>query len=359
MHRNVVLLLVVNILLSIIIVSSSHSWFSVWVGLEMNSLSVLPILCYQFSPRGVESTIKYFLIQAFSAAMILNIALVQLWLVSSWSVSQPLGWFSSVVLTLALSLKLGLFPCHYWFPDVMQGVGFIQGLLLSTWQKVAPFIILVSVAENISNILLVSMGCTSVIIGGWGGLNQVQTRKIMAFSSISHLGWICSVLAYSAYISCVMFLVYIVISSGVFLLNNEFNLYNLSLLSRLVYYNSWVGGLLISSILSLGGLPPLTGFLNKFLALECLLANNVLLPCGIMVVGSLFSLFFYLRIGFNSILCLFPQHSLMLFSWRNIKLFSGNAQIYNLGVSIILVLSILGLVMLPSFWCILSNSNKP
>lgn len=79
----------------------------------MNTLSVLPILCYQFTPRSVESTIKYFLVQAFRAAMILNVALLQLWLVSSWSISDVLGGFRSVVFTLGISLKLGLFPCHY------------------------------------------------------------------------------------------------------------------------------------------------------------------------------------------------------------------------------------------------------
>lgn len=70
-------ILAVKVVMRAVIVASRYRWFSVWVGLELNTLSVLPILCGQFTPRGVESTVKYFLVQAFSAAMILNVALVQ------------------------------------------------------------------------------------------------------------------------------------------------------------------------------------------------------------------------------------------------------------------------------------------
>nr|YP_009110237.1 NADH dehydrogenase subunit 2 [Aphelasterias japonica]AIW65071.1 NADH dehydrogenase subunit 2 [Aphelasterias japonica] len=351
MSRSIILILLTNIIISVVIVVSSHSWFSIWIGLELNTLSVLPLLCGQFTPRGVESTVKYFLVQAFSAAMILNVGLVQLWLCSSWSVNCPLNDFSSVVITLSLCLKLGLFPCHYWFPDVLQGLNFLQGLLLSTWQKVAPFIILVSVCNVISINILTILGCLSVLIGGWGGLNQSQIRKIMAFSSISHLGWISSVLSYSVYISCVMFVVYIVLSSAAFLINNEASLYNLSSLGRLMSCNSVVGLVLILIILSLGGLPPLTGFLNKFVALECLLSNNLLVPCSVLIVGSLLSLFFYLRISFNSILCLFPHHSMMIFSWRSISSFSNNVSFYTILLSSLSSVSILGLVLMPVSWC--------
>ncbi len=344
-------MLLFNIVVRVIVVASRHRWFSVWVGLELNTLSILPVLCGQFTPRGVESTVKYFLVQAFRAAMILNVGLVQLWLFSSWSVSYPLKDFRSVVLTLALSLKLGLFPCHYWFPDVLQGLGFLQGLLLSTWQKVAPFIILVRVSRIISIKILVILGCLSVLVGGWGGLNQSQVRKIMAFSSIRHLGWIRRVLTYSWYVRCVMFVVYVILRSRIFLIKKEASLYNLSSLGRLMSCKSRIGFILILVILSLGGLPPLTGFFKKFVALECLLCNNLFIPCVVLIVGSLLSLFFYLRIGFKRVLCLFPQHSMMMFSWRRMGEVSRKVRFYSIILRLSSSLSILGLVLMPAFWC--------
>nr|YP_010960793.1 NADH dehydrogenase subunit 2 [Poraniopsis inflata]WNH38684.1 NADH dehydrogenase subunit 2 [Poraniopsis inflata] len=354
MHRSITVLLIVNVVVSTIVVASSHHWFSVWVGLEMNTLSILPILCYQFSPRGVESTVKYFLVQSFSAAIILNVALIQAWLYSSWSVVQPLNVFTSFVLTLALSLKLGLFPCHYWFPDVIQGVGFVQGLVLSTWQKVAPIVVLTYVVNSLNSAMLVLISVSSVLVGGWGGLNQTQVRKVLAFSSISHIGWICSVISYSCYVSLIMLVVYVIMNSSMFLISNEFNLSSLSSLSRLAYFNSAAGSVVVLIILSLGGLPPLSGFLNKFIALECLIENGGLVASGILVLGSLLSLFFYLRIAFNSSLSFFPQHSLAMFSWRSVSLQDSGFSVLGLVLSILVSLSLFGLVCLPMLSSFLS-----
>lgn len=132
----------------------------------MKTLSILPLLCFQFTPRNVESTVKYFLVQSFRAAIILNLALVQAWLFSSWRVVQCSKLIISSFLIMALGLKLGLFPCHYWFPDVIQGAGFLQGLLLSTWQKVAPFIVLGYVVKIKKRRILLLMGVVSVLVGG-------------------------------------------------------------------------------------------------------------------------------------------------------------------------------------------------
>ena len=109
-------------------------------------------------------------------------------------------------------------------------------------------------------------------------------------------------------------MVYIFINSMVFLIRKELNLVSLSSIRRLIFYNS-VGGLcLVLGVLSLGGLPPLTGFLIKFLALECLIQNGKFIKSCFLVGGSLISLFFYLRIAFKRSLVFFPQHSLVMFS---------------------------------------------
>ena len=165
MHRRVVVLLVFKVVVSTLIVLRRHHWFTVWFGLEMNTLSILPMLAYQYTPRSVESTVKYFLVQSFSAAIILNVALIQAWFYTSWSVYTPLKIFTSTVLTLALALKLGLFPCHYWFPDVIQGLGFLQGLILSTWQKVAPYILLGYIVRRLKGFVFVLVSVLSVVVG--------------------------------------------------------------------------------------------------------------------------------------------------------------------------------------------------
>nr|YP_010042758.1 NADH dehydrogenase subunit 2 [Iconaster longimanus]QPC56394.1 NADH dehydrogenase subunit 2 [Iconaster longimanus] len=353
MHRGILVVLVFNVVVSTVMVMSSHHWFSVWVGLEINTLSILPVLCGQFFPRSVESTVKYFLVQSLSAAMVLNVVIVQAWLYSSWCVVQPLNVFTSLVMVLAIGLKLGLFPCHYWFPDVVQGVGFIQGLMLSTWQKLAPFVVLVYVVGSVNVVFLGILGVLSVLVGGWGGLNQSQVRKVLAFSSIAHVGWIVSVLGYSVGVGCVMFFVYIILNTGVFMLGDKFSLKSLASLSRLVFINPVGGFCFLLGVLSLGGLPPLFGFVMKFLALGCLVSNGVYVVGGFLVMGSLLSLFFYLRIAFNSSLVLFPQHVLSLFVWR-VSGSQGGFSLYSAVLSVFVSVNLLGLSSLSVFLAFLN-----
>nr|YP_187562.1 NADH dehydrogenase subunit 2 [Luidia quinaria]BAD86670.1 NADH dehydrogenase subunit 2 [Luidia quinaria] len=355
MHRNVLILLICNIILSTVVVISSHHWFTVWVGLEMNTLSILPLLCFQFSPRNVESTIKYFLIQSFSAGIILNLALVQAWVYSSWSVNQEVSPLLSSFFVMALGLKLGLFPCHHWFPDVIQGAGFLQGLLLSTWQKVAPLIVLSYLAGNENSEVLTLMGGASVLVGGWGGLNQTQTRKILAFSSIAHIGWVYSVMSFSLEAGYVMFLVYVIINSGVFLLGNKHYLSSLASFGRLLSYSPLSGVGVMLGVLSLGGLPPLFGFLIKFLALNCLIQNSAYFISAVLVAGSLISLFFYLRIVFNSALVFFPQHSVSIITFRSAINSSKNGASYFTALSFLISLNCFGLACCPLFVSFLNN----
>ncbi len=310
------MVLVISVVLGTLIVISSHHWFTIWVGLEMNTLSILPIISYQFTPRNVESSVKYFLIQSVRAGFLLNVVVIQAWLHSSWSLGEPLKELTSFLITFALGLKLGLFPCHYWFPDVIQGVGFLQGLVLSTWQKVAPFVIISRIRERLNVNLILIMGVISVLVGGWGGLNQTQVRKILAFSSIAHMGWICRIIVYSTSVRSTMLIVYIFINSSVFLLVKKMSLNSLSSMGRLPFYSFIRGFGLVISILSLGGLPPLLGFFIKFISLHVLVAEGNFIICRLLIVGRLLSLFYYLRIAFKRRLLLFPQHLLLIFRWR-------------------------------------------
>lgn len=113
-----------------------------------------------------------------------------------------------------------------------------------------------------------------------------------------------------------MLLVYIIIKSGVFLVAWEYDLKSLCHVSRLSYFGYGGAACIGLGVLSLGGLPPLFGFSIKFVSLRCLVSEGRVLLGGVLVLGSLLRLFFYLRVSFKSSLVLFPQHSLVAFGWR-------------------------------------------
>uniref|UniRef100_UPI00315DA7E0 NADH dehydrogenase subunit 2 n=1 Tax=Parechinus angulosus TaxID=7658 RepID=UPI00315DA7E0 len=317
MHQMISVFLFLTVISGTVIVISSENWFVIWLGLELSTLALIPILCSNFSPRNVEATIKYFLVQAFSAALLLNSALIQAWFSGSWSVLVPMESFPSLCLSVALAFKLGLAPCHFWLPDVLQGLPFLQGLIIATWQKIAPLFLLFYFNQLSFSYFIVIAGLISILVGGWGGLNQTQARKILAFSSIGNMGWIVVTSAFSLGTAAMMLLIYLIINTAIFLILDFLGIFTLGHLNNTSQLSPVSITLIILTILSLGGLPPLTGFILKFSSLYSLISNGFILFSSIMIIGSLLSLFFYLRIAFNTTLILFPQHLISLTAWRN------------------------------------------
>ncbi|NP_006966.1 NADH dehydrogenase subunit 2 (mitochondrion) [Strongylocentrotus purpuratus] len=322
MRQIVSTFLFVTVVSGTIIVVSSENWFIIWVGLELSTLALVPILCSGFSPRNVEADNKYFLVQASSAALLLNGALGQAWLTGSWSILDPVNEVTSICLSIALAFKIGLAPVHFWFPDVLQGLPFFQGLIIATWQKIAPLILMFYFSQLGFSYLLITPSLISVLIGGWGGLNQTQVRKILAFSSIGNMGWLVITSAYSFNAAIIMLVIYLIINTSLFLLFDHLKVSTLGHLNTISQLSPISVALVLLVMLSLGGLPPLTGFILKFTSLYFLVANNFIILSSIMIIGNLQDYFFYLRISFNTSLFLFPQHIISSASWRNSTIIS-------------------------------------
>ena len=298
------------------IVISSQKWFVIWIGLEIRTLALVPLLCSRFSPRKIEATIKYFLIQALRAALLLKGAMIQAWLAGSWSILDPAKKVTMLCIRIALAFKIGLAPCHFWFPDVLQGLPFLQGLIIASWQKIAPLILIFSITNIVFSKLLIVAGIISIIVGGWGGLKQTQTRKILAYSSIAKMGWIVITAAYSLQAAVIMLVIYLLIKRAMFLLLKLLTVSTLGHLKKTAQLSPIRIVLVTLLILSLGGLPPLTGFMIKFTSLYFLVLKRFFVLSAIMVLGRLLRLFFYLRISFKVRLILFPQHIISLTTWR-------------------------------------------
>nr|YP_009344317.1 NADH dehydrogenase subunit 2 [Salmacis sphaeroides]APT42072.1 NADH dehydrogenase subunit 2 [Salmacis sphaeroides] len=343
MSRIISTILFTTILLGTFIVVTSQNWFIIWIGLEISTLALVPLLCSSFSPRNIEATIKYFLIQALSAALLLNGAMIQAWLTGSWSILDPTNNVTMLCITIALAFKVGLAPCHFWFPDVLQGLPFLQGLIVATWQKIAPLVLIFSLSSNIFSVLLINAGLISIIIGGWGGLNQTQTRKILAFSSIANMGWIVITSFYSTQGAIIMLIIYLLINTAIFLILDLLTISSLGHLNNVAQLSPISIILTTLLILSLGGLPPLTGFMLKFTSLYFLISNNFIVLSSLMIAGSLLSLFFYLRISFNVSLILFPQHIMSLTTWRN----NMSTNHLSLRTWFLSLLSVMGIIAIP------------
>nr|ACY36766.1 NADH dehydrogenase subunit 2 [Crocidura grayi halconus]ACY36767.1 NADH dehydrogenase subunit 2 [Crocidura grayi halconus]ACY36768.1 NADH dehydrogenase subunit 2 [Crocidura grayi halconus]ACY36769.1 NADH dehydrogenase subunit 2 [Crocidura grayi halconus]ACY36772.1 NADH dehydrogenase subunit 2 [Crocidura grayi halconus] len=316
MNPMIFITLLGTIMLGTSIVMTSSHWFMTWLGFEMNMMAIVPILMKKYSPRSMEAATKYFLTQA-TASMILMLAIIiNLMYSGQWTIKNMENYTASTLITIALVMKLGLAPFHFWVPEVTQGVSLNSGLILLTWQKIAPLTLLYQIYSSINTNLLLLMSLTSIMIGGWGGLNQTQLRKIMAYSSIAHMGWMMMILIYNPNLSLLNLLLYIFMTSSMFML-----LIFTSTTTTLSLSLTWNKTPIITimsliTLLSLGGLPPLTGFMPKWMIIQELTKNNSVILPTLMAILALLNLFFYMRLTYSTALTMFPTMNNTKLTWQ-------------------------------------------
>nr|WNH20153.1 NADH dehydrogenase subunit 2 [Cirripectes variolosus] len=325
---------------------SSH-WLLAWMGLELNTVAIIPLMARHHHPRAVEATTKYFLIQAAAAALLLFASVSNAWLSGEWHIEQMTHPLPTTMIVLALALKIGLAPLHAWLPEVLQGLDLTTGLILSTWQKIAPMAIFLQISLEDPTIFIL-LGLTSTLVGGWGGLNQTQLRKVLAYSSIAHLGWMILIMQFAPSLTLLNLIVYFVMTISTFLIFKYLSSTNITTLA-----NAWTKAPVLASIapfilLSLGGLPPLTGFAPKWLILQELTKQGLPLVATVAALSALLSLYFYLRLTYAMTLTISPNTTVNSAPWR----FTNHSStlplsIATAGATFLLPLMPAGIALLP------------
>ena len=296
------LFLFVAVFGTIFSLSSSH-WLGVWAGLEVNLIGFLPILLYQKRASERESAVKYFIVQALGSGLLIFGSLLACSTSFTWDPSLTSSPSAVVVILAGLLTKIGMFPFHFWLPRVMAGLPWLSCMVLATWQKVAPLFLIGALIDVTDLYSLVLLACVlaagSSLVGGFGGINQTQIRSILAYSSIGHLGWIVFAACHSSWAIKTYFLIYLLISFTVFLAVWILNIPNAKTVANLITpRNARVLAIMVM-LLSLAGLPPLLGFISKWVVL-LVSASSAFYPIlGVLVLGSVMRLFYYLSLYFS------------------------------------------------------------
>nr|AHY87158.1 NADH dehydrogenase subunit 2 [Napothera epilepidota] len=310
------LIFTTSLIMGTTITISSNHWIMAWTGLEINTLAILPLISKSHHPRAIEAATKYFLTQAAASALVLFASMTNAWHTGQWDITQLTNPTSCLILTSAIAMKLGLAPFHFWFPEVLQGSPLTTGLLLSTIMKLPPISLLFMTSQSLNQTLLTCMAIMSTALGGWMGLNQTQIRKILAFSSISHLGWMTIIIPYSPKLTLLNFYLYVMMTTAVFLTLNSTKTLKLSTLMTTWAKTPTLSAMLLLTLLSLAGLPPLTGFLPKWLIIQELTKQDMILAATAISLLSLLSLFFYLRLAYCATITLPPHTTNHMKQWH-------------------------------------------
>nr|AHL68951.1 NADH dehydrogenase subunit 2 [Hemiphyllodactylus sp. 3 PLW-2014] len=308
--------LITSLSTTTIITMSSHHWLLAWLGLELNTLSILPLLMKSHHPRATEATTKYFIIQTSAAALILFSSTINSWLTGHWSITFAPAPLTTKISTLSLMIKLGAAPVHLWYPEILQGVTMNIALTIATWQKIAPLTMLLLMHSTLPTPLLLTISLISITVGGLTGLNQTQTRKIMAFSSIAHMGWLTAALALTPQLTILTTMIYIILTTATFTALTTTTTKTITDTNTTWSNSQTLLTLTMLTLMSLGGLPPLTGFMPKLLILYNLTAV-ALPPLGaFLAIASLPSLFFYVRLAYLTMLTNPPNNTNTKHNWR-------------------------------------------
>nr|BAJ05632.1 NADH dehydrogenase subunit 2 [Canis lupus familiaris] len=316
MKPPILIIIMATIMTGTMIVMLSSHWLLIWIGFEMNMLAIIPILMKKYNPRAMEASTKYFLTQATASMLLMMGVTINLLYSGQWVISKISNPIASIMMTTALTMKLGLSPFHFWVPEVTQGITLMSGMILLTWQKIAPMSILYQISPSINTNLLMLMALTSVLVGGWGGLNQTQLRKIMAYSSIAHMGWMAAIITYNPTMMVLNLTLYILMTLStfmLFMLNSSTTTLSLSHM-----WNKFplITSMILILMLSLGGLPPLSGFIPKWMIIQELTKNNMIIIPTLMAIAALLNLYFYLRLTYSTALTMFPSTNNMKMKWQ-------------------------------------------
>nr|ASC43057.1 NADH dehydrogenase subunit 2 [Recurvirostra avosetta] len=317
MNPHAKLIFTLSLLLGTTITISSNHWMMAWTGLEINTLAIIPLISKSHHPRAIEASIKYFLVQAAASTLVLFSSMINAWSTGQWDITQLTHPTACLLLTTAIAMKLGLVPFHFWFPEVLQGSSLTTALLLSTAMKFPPITILYLTSHSLDPTLLTTMAIASTALGGWMGLNQTQGRKIMAFSSISHLGWMTVIILYNPKLTLMTFYLYSVMTATVFLTLNTTKTTKMSTMMISWTKTPMLNATLMLALLSLAGLPPFTGFLPKWLIIQELTKQEMTPTATIITMLSLLGLFFYLRLAYYSTITLPPNSTNHMKQWHN------------------------------------------
>nr|AVN67993.1 NADH dehydrogenase subunit 2 [Cosmozosteria sp. B117] len=328
------MLLFITLMSGTLISISSNSWLGAWIGLEINLLSFIPMMSDNKNIYTTEASMKYFIVQALASSVLL------FFIISNSIIEEMHIMYNSVtmnmIMTTPLLLKSGAAPFHWWFPSIMEGLSWNNCFILMTLQKIAP-LMLISYILNM-NVFMAVIILLSVIIGSIGGLNQISIRKILTYSSINHMGWMLAAMSIGENMWMFYFTIYSILTLAIISIIKPFQISYINQTFLMKNEIPIMKFLLFMTLLSLGGLPPFLGFLPKWMIIQYMISSNMTPIILLMVVMSLMTLYYYLRMCYASFIILHIEPKWNVQYYENNKINSFSVMLSSI--------SMLGLIMI-------------
>ncbi|MEE2694776.1 MAG: NADH-quinone oxidoreductase subunit N [Pseudomonadota bacterium] len=312
-------------IIGMLLMISSNNLLSLFMSMELQSLSLYILVCFNREDFiSSEAGVKYFIIGSLSTCIFLFGTSLIYGLIGSTGFPEISQYMANqystptmlivglIFILVSLSLKISAAPFHMWTPDVYQGAPTIVTSLLSTLPKIAAFGVLIrllvypfgDIIVDWGKILLI-LSISSMIIGSLGALMQTDLKRLMAYSTINHVGFILMALIPGSEEGitsiCVYLIFYVTMNLGVFLFilnmqRDQINVSSIKDLSGLHRSQPFMAGCLSIILFSMAGIPPMAGFIGKLIILNIVIDNNLFFLAIIAVITSVIAAFYYIRL---------------------------------------------------------------
>jgi NADH-quinone oxidoreductase subunit N len=312
---------------AVVLVASRH-FSSLFLGLEILSVSLYALVAYlRVGSHPLEAGVKYLVLAATSAAFLLfGMALVygetgflDLPSIAAFLRNPPAVGRTGVLLAgvvmimTGVGFKLAVVPFHLWTPDVYEGAPLPVTAFVASVSKASVFALLLrwfhspdnSLLSGIAWTMLATMAVASMLIGNLLALQQTNAKRLLAYSSIAHMGYLVTAFlaagALGAQAAMYYLIAYLVTILGAFgvltvLSTAETEHCDIEDYRGLFWKRPVLAGTFAAMLLSLAGIPLTAGFLGKFYALTAAISNQLWIPVFVLVISSTIGVYYYLRV---------------------------------------------------------------
>ncbi len=311
--------------LGMMVMASAHHFLTIYLGLELLSLSLYAMVAmHRDSPRASEAAMKYFILGALASGMLLYgmsmfygaTGSLQLDVIASVLESgraeETVLVFGLVFIVVGLAFKLGAVPFHMWIPDVYQGSPTAVTVFIGSAPKLAAFAMLIRLlVDGLPGLhadwqqMLILLALLSMGVGNIVAIAQTNLKRMLAYSTISHVGFLMlGVLtgSQSGYAASLFYtIVYTLMTLGAFgmillLSRAGFEAENLDDFKGLNQRNPWYAFIMLILMLSMAGVPPLLGFWAKWSVLAQVVSADLIWLAVLAVLFAVIGAFYYLRV---------------------------------------------------------------
>lgn len=312
--------------LGMMVMASAQNFITIYLGLELLSLCMYALVAYlRDSNDAAEAAIKYFVLGAIASGMLLYGMSIMYGITGSLNLNDISAYllntsqlnigliFALTFIVVGVAFKFGAVPFHMWVPDVYQGAPTAVTLFIATAPKFAAFVMAIRLLSDGMQALVVDwqqmliiLAVLSLIFGNIIAIAQSHFKRMLAYSTISHIGFVLLGLLSGenfGYAAALFYtVIYVLMAAGVFgvllLLkaNHTQDIDDFADLKGLSKSQPWLAFIMLLLMFSMAGMPLTVGFYAKLYVLQSLIANNYIWLAVLAVVMSIVGAFYYLRI---------------------------------------------------------------